>query len=399
MTTKTDITLPPLPQPCGQIGEYDDEMGDAFDVDQMQAYARAAVEADRQGRMPSDEEIEGCGSGGPMSLVVALDFADNPRPYGSLAAPADTNGELYKALRVLATEYRALLSRYGGGQSDQKLPETRIGINDLDGGQFSMRWAVETIYRTFKRDIDQGYKTKDKEFAVSIAGKALEYRPQDGCVSLKLSAPAASAGPLLFGGGRINHERTAMAMRIAGMTIHDAPVAQEPVKRWPFVETPGEFTSRLKAALGEFHDLLPAVRFVLIENPPTFAVSAPHVAAQAQPIMPPLTDSMRAVLRNENDVYGDEDALYAALCNAAEAQRVVNQQMTTGAQDREDAAYQRDVAIGMLAHWVVAIEKNGTGWDDWDEHFKNARFRDTPIRKLLDEAIDAARAAKGGDHG
>ena len=45
---------------------------------------------------------------------------------------------------------------------------------------------------------------------------------------------------------------------------------------------------------------------------------------QAQPIMPPLTDSMRAVIRNENDVYGDEDALYAALCDAAQAQQPVS---------------------------------------------------------------------------
>jgi hypothetical protein len=85
------------------------------------------------------------------------------------------------------------------------------------------------------------------------------------------------------------------------------------------------------------------------------------------------------------------------IIEAAE-QRGYERAIAECAQDRGGAAYQRDVAIGMLAHWVVAIEKNGTGWDDWDEHFKNARFRDTPIRKLLDEAIDAARAAKGADH-
>nr|WP_206427612.1 VRR-NUC domain-containing protein [Burkholderia gladioli] len=41
-----------------------------------------------------------------MSLRVALDFADNPRPVHALCAPADTNGELYRALRVLADAYR-----------------------------------------------------------------------------------------------------------------------------------------------------------------------------------------------------------------------------------------------------------------------------------------------------
>lgn len=38
--------------------------------------------------------------------------------------------------------------------------------------------------------------------------------------------------------------------------------------KWLFVESPGEFTERLRAALQEF-DLLGAVRNVLIENPPT----------------------------------------------------------------------------------------------------------------------------------
>lgn len=42
----------------------------------------------------------------PMRLAVALDFADNPRPYHTLQAPADTNGELYRALRTLAAAYR-----------------------------------------------------------------------------------------------------------------------------------------------------------------------------------------------------------------------------------------------------------------------------------------------------
>lgn len=42
-------------------------------------------------------------------------------------------------------------------------------------------------------------------------------------------------------------------------------------RRWPFVESPGEFTKRLHKALGDF-DLLGAVRNVLIENPPEIAV-------------------------------------------------------------------------------------------------------------------------------
>lgn len=54
MTTKTDITLPPLPgatleHPTGNLKFYG--------LETLKGYARAAVEADRKGRMPSDEEL------------------------------------------------------------------------------------------------------------------------------------------------------------------------------------------------------------------------------------------------------------------------------------------------------------------------------------------------------
>jgi hypothetical protein len=43
-----------------------------------------------------------------VRLIVALDFADNPRPSPSMAAPADTMEELREALRILAAEIRRL---------------------------------------------------------------------------------------------------------------------------------------------------------------------------------------------------------------------------------------------------------------------------------------------------
>jgi hypothetical protein len=49
----------------------------------------------------------------------------------------------------------------------------------------------------------------------------------------------------------------------------------------------------------------------------------------------------------------------------------------------------------MLAYWCVAVDQNGTGWDDWDEHYKDAMYRPCPIRELLDKEINAARAAQG----
>lgn len=55
---------------------------------------------------------------------------------------------------------------------------------------------------------------------------------------------------------------------------------------------------------------------------------------------------------------------------------------------------QRDVAITHLARWCVAIEKNGSGWDDWDEFYKDAAWRKNAlpaIRELLDKAIEKAK--------
>lgn len=60
------------------------------------------------------------------------------------------------------------------------------------------------------------------------------------------------------------------------------PVAAVPEKRWPFVESPGEFACRLAEACGEFRSLLPAVRHVLIEHPPTLATPTPAPAAQGE---------------------------------------------------------------------------------------------------------------------
>lgn len=46
-----------------------------------------------------------------MSLAVALDFADHPRTHHTLQAPADTKAELYEALKVITSAYRAALSQ------------------------------------------------------------------------------------------------------------------------------------------------------------------------------------------------------------------------------------------------------------------------------------------------
>lgn len=42
---------------------------------------------------------------------------------------------------------------------------------------FTLIFAARTVHDTFKRDLDRGYKTRDKEFAVDLLGKALNDLP------------------------------------------------------------------------------------------------------------------------------------------------------------------------------------------------------------------------------
>jgi hypothetical protein len=55
----------------------------------------------------------------------------------------------------------------------------------------------------------------------------------------------------------------------ASIDEQPTPPSAAQVKRWPFVEAPGDFADRLSMAIDMFGgDLLSAVRHVLIENPP-----------------------------------------------------------------------------------------------------------------------------------
>ncbi len=78
----------------------------------------------------------------------------------------------------------------------------------------------------------------------------------------------------------------------------------------------------------------------------------------------------------------------------------INRTLTNNLQDARETikALQVDaeIAIAMLAEWCVAVDQNGTGWDDWDEHYKDAAYRDGPLRVKLDAAIAAAKEQHGG---
>ena len=62
--------------------------------------------------------------------------------------------------------------------------------------------------------------------------------------------------------------------------------------------------------------------------------------------------------------------------------------------ENEQLSRDLDIAIGMLAAWCVAVDVNGTGWDDWDEHYKDAAYRPGPLRERLDAAIAEERAQR-----
>jgi hypothetical protein len=63
-------------------------------------------------------------------------------------------------------------------------------------------------------------------------------------------------------------------------------------------------------------------------------------------------------------------------------------------QDKDD---QLQAAIMMLAEWCVAVDENGTGWDDWDEHYKDAMYRPGTLRERLDVAISKVREVRGSE--
>jgi hypothetical protein len=111
------------------------------------------------------------------------------------------------------------------------------------------------------------------------------------------------------------------------------------------------------------------------------AIDTARAAARARPTMPALTDAMRAVLRNEHDVYLTEDALYAALCDAAGAQPSGNSGELPTAQDREDA------------HDIEAAAKTLAECMDYPWEHMPEKGREE-MRKHAKRVIDAARAAK-----
>ncbi|WP_186055726.1 hypothetical protein [Burkholderia gladioli] len=94
--------------------------------------------------------------------------------------------------------------------------------------------------------------------------------------------------------------------------------------------------------------------------------------------MPPLNDAMRAVLTNENCIYGTPDELYAALVRAAQA--------ISESEDARNAARYRHLRAYYTR--VVFMQEDGPSVDIQ----AISEIGDTFEMQALDAAIDAARA-------
>jgi hypothetical protein len=98
---------------AGKVGEYlDVDVGEHSSANDPRLTAIEALENAALIRRSITTPATADADGKEMSLRVALDFADNPRPHHTLQAPADTNGELYRALKVLAAAYRGAATAF-----------------------------------------------------------------------------------------------------------------------------------------------------------------------------------------------------------------------------------------------------------------------------------------------
>ena len=98
-------------------------------------------------------------------------------------------------------------------------------------------------------------------------------------------------------------------------TLGSEPYRSEPTKRWPFLESPGEFAKRLGKAFFYFKgdaesSMLAAVRTVLIEEPPTLADWALSVLESSKGEVAFLDEVGNEWTINRNGLSGDGDAYW-----------------------------------------------------------------------------------------
>lgn len=56
----------------------------------------------------------------------------------------------------------------------------------------------------------------------------------------------------------------------------------------------------------------------------------------------------------------------------------------------DQVTIERNALAVILSGWVTNVSLVGAGWDDWDEYYKDAKWRPNPAREILDIYIAAA---------
>ena len=78
--------------------------------------------------------------------------------------------------------------------------------------------------------------------------------------------------------------------------------------------------------------------------------------------------------------------------NQTESKPPTPEQPTDEGLDGTPCSALLDAALDLLAGWCDAVKNGGTGWDDWDEWYKDACYRPGPLRELLDARIKKLEA-------
>ncbi|MDX4957866.1 hypothetical protein [Delftia acidovorans] len=98
----------------------------------------------------------------PEAITVRLLVGDGHSGHGLYVAQAEYQDEGAVLLTTLPAPAAPALEAPAAPSGESSLPSS-----------FDVRRALQFIHDTFKKDLDAGYRTKDKEFAVSIAAPAL----------------------------------------------------------------------------------------------------------------------------------------------------------------------------------------------------------------------------------
>ena len=132
----------------------------------------------------------------------------------------------------------------------------------------------------------------------------------------------------------------------------------------------------------------------------SFGTEAMGPLGEFQPADGPTTEEAAECVRDmQNELQASDERIWQLeqqVKRLEKAQEDHGNELTHAYADGRDDEHQEmqaklDIALDMLAEWCVAIEVNGTGWDDWDEYYKDAAYRDGPLRAELDKAIAEAK--------